>query len=136
MNADLYNPITNTFSSAGQNAYPRLYHSGASLLPDATVLVLGGNPERGSYETHMEIYSPAYLFNADGTMATRPSIQAVTPGVIGYGAPFQVQTNAANISQVVLMRPGSPTHAFDMDQRLVGLNFTVGNGVLNYDHLE
>ena len=132
LNADLYNPTTNTFSSAGQNAYPRLYHSGALLLPDATVLVLGGNPERGSYETHMEIYSPAYLFNADGTMATRPSIQAVTPGVIGYGAPFQVQTpNAANISQVVLMRPGSPTHAFDMDQRLVGLNFTVGNGVLN-----
>ena len=30
-NADLYDPGTNTFSSAGANAYPRLYHSNALL---------------------------------------------------------------------------------------------------------
>ena len=29
------------------------------------------------------------------------------------------------------MRPGAPTHAFDMDQRLVGLSYTAGAGVLN-----
>ena len=132
LNADLYDPIANTFSSAGANAYARLYHSGALLLPDATVLVLGGNPARGTYEPRMEIYSPAYLFNSDGSLATRPTITNVTPGVIGYGGSFQIQTpNAANISSAVLVRPGSPTHAFDMDQRLVGLSFTVGNGVLN-----
>ena len=28
------------------------------------------------------------------------------------------------------MRPGSSTHAFDMDQRLVGMNFTAGSGTL------
>ena len=39
--------------------------------------------------------------------------------------------DAANIASVVLVRPGAPTHAFDMDQRLVGLSFTVGSGVLN-----
>ena len=44
LNADLYDPTTNTFSSAGAGSIPRLYHSGALLLPDATVLVLGGNP--------------------------------------------------------------------------------------------
>src|SRR4029079_5570169 len=27
LNADLYDPETNTFSSAGANVYPRLYHS-------------------------------------------------------------------------------------------------------------
>ena len=132
LNADLYDPTSNSFSSAGANAYPRLYHSGALLLPDATVLDLGGNPARGTYEPHLEIYSPAYLFNANGSLATRPTITSVTPAVIGYGAAFQIQTpDAANISSVVLIRPGSPTHAFDMDQRLVRLNFTVGNGVLN-----
>ena len=132
LNADLYDPISNTFSSAGANAYARLYHSGALLLPDATVLVLGGNPARGTYEPHMEIYSPAYLFNSNGSLATRPTIASVTPGVIGYGNNFQIQTpNAANIASAVLVRPGSPTHAFDMDQRLVGLSFTVGSGVLN-----
>src|SRR4030095_13016174 len=39
LNADLYDPNTNTFSSAGANKYPRLYHSNSLLLPDATVLL-------------------------------------------------------------------------------------------------
>src|SRR5579862_646224 len=132
LNADLYDPIANKFSSAGANAFPRLYHSGALLLPDATVMVVGGNPQRGTYEPHVEIYSPAYLFNSSGTLATRPTITSVTPSEMGYGSSFQVQTpDASTISSVVLVRPGAVTHAFDMDQRLVGLNFTVGSGVLN-----
>src|SRR5216684_3305282 len=134
LNADLFDPSTNpiTSSSAGANAYARLYHSGALLLPDATVWVAGGNPARGTYELNMEVYSPAYLFASNGSPATRPTITTVAPGVIGFGSSFQVQTpNAANIASVVLVRPGSPTHAFDMDQRLVGLSFTVGSGVLN-----
>ena len=60
LNAALFDPATNSFSSAGANAFPRLYHSNALLLPDATVLVNGGNPQRGNYEHHQEIYSPAY----------------------------------------------------------------------------
>ena len=132
LNADLFDPTTNTFSSAGANAYPRLYHSGSLLLPDATVLLTGGNPARGTYESHMEIYSPAYLFNPDGSAALRPTITGVSPGAYTYGSPFQVQTpDAADVASVVLVRPGAPTHAFDMEQRLVGLSYTVGAGVLN-----
>ena len=131
-NTDLYDPATNTFSTGAPNAYPRLYHSNALLLPDATVLVAGGNPARGTYEQHNEIYSPPYLFNSDGSLATRPTITGVTPTPLTYGGGFQVQTpDAANISSVVLMRPGAPTHAFDMEQRLVGLSYTAGSGVLN-----
>ena len=48
------------------------------LLYDGTVWFAGGNPERGSYEDHMEIYQPAYLFNSDGTLATRPTISQRT----------------------------------------------------------
>lgn len=132
LNADLYDPATNMFSSAGQNAFARLYHSNSLLLPDATVLFIGGNPARGTYEQHIEIYSPPYLFNADGTAAARPSITGVPSTGIGYGSNFQVQTpDAANISSVVLMRAGAPTHAFDMEQRMVVLSFTAGSGVLN-----
>jgi len=132
LNADLYDPVSNTFSSAGQNAFARLYHSNSLLLPDATVLFIGGNPARGTYEGHNEIYTPAYLFNADGTAATRPTIGGVSSSTIGYGAVFQVQTpDAANISSVVFMRPGAPTHAFDMEQRMVGATFTASGGVLN-----
>ena len=132
LNADLYNPSTNTFSSAGAEAYARLYHSVSLLLPDGTVWVAGGNPVRGTYEAHMEIYSPPYLFNSNGTLATRPTITSVSSGSLGYGSAFQVQTpDAANIASVVLMRNGAVTHAFDMDQRYVGLSFSVGSGVLN-----
>jgi hypothetical protein len=132
LNADLYDPATNSFSSAGANRYPRLYHSGSLLLPDATVALLGGNPVRGSYEGNIEIYSPAYLFNADGTRAVRPTISGLSAAAVDLGSTFQVFTpDAASITSVVLVRPGAPTHAFDMDQRLIGLNFTAGPTALD-----
>ena len=131
LNADLYDPASNTFSSAGANAYARLYHSVALLMPDATVWIAGGNPQRGTYEQRMEIYSPAYLFTTDASgnviPATRPTI-AGSPANINYSGGFTVGTpDAANISSVVLARAGADTHAFDMDQRLVGLSFSVSD---------
>ena len=132
LNADLYDPVSNTFSAAGANAFPRLYHSGSLLLPDATVLLVGGNPARGTYEQRMEIYSPQYLFDANNNAAIRPSINSVSPAGLTYGGSFQVQTpDAADVTSVVLVRPGAQTHAFDMDQRLIRLSYTAGAGVLN-----
>jgi hypothetical protein len=135
LGADLFNPATKTWSSAGTETYARLYHSVALLLPDATVVVAGSNPQRGTYEQNIEIYSPAYLFTTDANgntiSATRPVIQN-TPASIGYGTgTFQVQTlDAANITSVVLVRPASVTHAFNMEQRVVGLSFTPTSGAL------
>ena len=129
LNADLYDPATNTFSSAGANAYPRLYHSESLLLPDATVVLVGGNPTRGTYEQHIEIYSPAYLFNANGTPALAADDHRRDARARSATARrSRSQTpNAASIASVVLVRPGAPTHAFDMEQRLVGLSFTAGS---------
>ena len=83
LNADLFDPGAGTMSSAGANVYPRLYHSNGLLLPDATVAVVGSNPARGTYEGHIEIYSPAYLFTTDGNgntiPATRPTILRSRP---------------------------------------------------------
>ena len=130
LNADLYDPPSNTISSAGANVYPRLYHSVAMLLPDATVWLAGGNPSRGSYEPHVEVYQPPYLFQSDGSLATRPTITNA-PASISYGNPFTVKTpDAASISSVVLIRNGTVTHAFGMDQRMVGMSFTAGSGSL------
>jgi hypothetical protein len=135
--ADLYDPTTGTFSPAGTCAYARLYHSTALLLPDATVLSAGSNPKRGTYEQHIEVYSPAYLFTTDGSRniisAARPAISGISPIVIGYGSAgtFTVNLSTAEmISSVVLVRAGSITHAFDMDQRVIGLNFTQSGGTL------
>jgi PKD repeat protein len=124
--ADLYDPASNKMSSAGTAAYARLYHSTALLLPDATVVSMGSNPGgRGSYEPAMEIYTPPYLYDANDELITnkRPQITALSfSGPIGYNKPFQVSYNASSqIASAVLVRPGSSTHATDMDQRLISL---------------
>jgi hypothetical protein len=83
----------------------------------------------------MEIYQPAYLFTKDATgnvaFAARPTISSSPTGV-SYGSSFTVQTpDATTISSVALIRNGSPTHAFDQDQRFVSLSFTAGSGALS-----
>src|SRR5262249_32866597 len=124
--ADLYDPVSNTMSSAGTASYSRLYHSTALLLPDATVLSMGSNPgTRGSYQPAIEIYTPSYLYDANDHLITtkRPQITGLSsPGPFHYGTPFSVfYTSTSPISSAVLVRPGSSTHASNMEQRLIVL---------------
>jgi hypothetical protein len=109
---------------------PRLYHSTALLLPDARVWVAGGGRFDGVNEPtdqlSAEIYSPPYLFKG-----TRPAITSA-PVQIGYGGTMTVQTpDASRIASVALIKLGSVTHAFNMDQRYVPLAFTTGSGSLS-----
>ena len=130
--AELYDPESNTLTPAGITGFPRVYHSNTILLPDATVLSLGGNPLRGAYVGEMEIYTPAYLFRANGSLAPRPAITK-HPESVKYGEKFSLSATAPSgnsITTVVAMRPGAVTHAFNMEQRLVELTFTSASGTL------
>jgi len=130
LDADLFDPDSETWSPAGRMARARMYHSVALLLPDATVWVAGSNPQQGSWDNTTEVYRPAYLFTPAGAPASRPAITGA-PAAVGYNATFQVTTpNAADIGSVALVRPGSSTHAFNFEQRLVNLPFTAGSGTL------
>ena len=53
-----------TIGPSGSNA--RLYHSGALLLPDARVMVVGGGAPGPLNNTNIEMYTPSYLLDPLG----------------------------------------------------------------------
>lgn len=115
---------------------PRLYHSSALLLPDASVLVAGSNPNVDVNLTTFfpttykaERFYPSYF-----SATTRPAPQGVPAKLTYGGAPFDIQldpssytgdsNDAAGNTTVVLVRPGFTTHAMNMGQRFLQLNNT------------
>ncbi|KAL9015621.1 MAG: hypothetical protein Q9185_006991 [Variospora sp. 1 TL-2023] len=94
---ELFNPATSSFSTVNPEAVPRTYHSWSLLLPDATV-ISGGGGLCGSCSTNhpnAQIFSPAYLFNADGSKAARPVIKSVSATSVAVGTTMTVTTNSA-----------------------------------------
>jgi hypothetical protein len=134
--AELWNPATKTFTTLASMQYPRLYHSTAVLLPSGKVLVGGTNAKTdGESDTgapcptvpdqkQTEIFSPPYLFNADGTPATRPVITSA-PTDITYGQVFSVGVQGSfGVSKVTLIRLSSVTHSFNQNQSFNNLSFS------------
>ncbi len=126
----IWDPSTGLWTSTGANAaVPRLYHSTAILLPDATVLSLGGgglDPDVPSMN-HLngEIYTPGYLYTSSGAAAVRPVIQQAPPD-LSPGQTFTVRVdNPANIKTLALMPFGSTTHALNTTARRIELSFSV-----------
>lgn len=120
-----FDPVAGAFTLGNQQAEARTYHSSALLLPDARVLSAGddingpGGPGTGARTDTAELWSPPYLFDADGTEAVRPEITAA-PAAVGYGQSF-VAGVGGDAARAVLVAPGANTHNTDMSQRVVGL---------------
>lgn len=128
--AEIWNPTTGVWQLGPPQARARLYHSTAVLLPDASVLVLGGGAPGPEINTNIEVYYPSYLYNAAGGLATRPVIDDA-PGTIDIGETFDVEMGGTGaISRVVLIKTASVTHSWNMEQRFIELTFEqVGNGL-------
>lgn len=126
--AELWDPATEGWKTLARMTHYRLYHSTALLLPDGRVLSAGsGQPSATGLTDDLtaEIFSPPYLFNADGTLATRPTI-AVAPTSVTYGQSFDVQTPApASVSKVTWISLGSVTHSYNENQHALQLTFAV-----------
>ncbi len=126
--AELWDPATETWTTLASAAVRRLYHSTAVLLPDGRVLSAGGGrpPATDSGDlNHLdaEIFSPPYLFKADGSPADRPEIQ-IWPTSASYGVKFTVNvTQRDSIQTVSWIRLSSATHASNMEQRFMTLTF-------------
>lgn len=129
--AEIWNPATGQWRVLSSMARSRQYHSTALLLPDARVVVAGGICTPCQSEQNAEIFSPPYLFNSDGSPATRPDI-TYAPATLGYSQQFSVTlSQTSNIVKAHLIKLGSVTHATNFDQRLVPLSFSQAGTTLN-----
>jgi hypothetical protein len=113
-----WSPCADTLPASEDN--PRMYHSSALLLRDASVISMGGG-QRGGLEdqNNAQVFRPPY-----GNAGTAPTI-VLNNQAVSYGATIEVeQTNseAVSIAGFNLVRLGSVTHSFNMEQRFVPLD--------------
>ena len=134
---EVWNPNTGKWELLKGNTTPRLYHSTTLLLSDGTLLMAGGGrpgpiTESGAEltNTNGELFYPPYLFAKDGSgnLAPRPRVLSIAQPE--YGQTFDVEVSD-DVERVTLVRAGSTTHAFNMEQRFVELEFTKNGNTLS-----
>lgn len=145
--AELWDPATKKFTVLAPQTTGRNYHSVSLLLADGTVFSGGGGMCPVAYladdsfcdRTHDhpngEIFSPPYLFNADGSAAARPVIAALaspasTTGLtaaVGSTLTVTLGDAAATGTTFALIRMGSATHSINSDQRRLSMTQVTQN---------
>jgi hypothetical protein len=130
----IYDVATDSFSWAADSITGRDYHSGGILLPNGSVITLGGNPLYGNkqdtegqtFNHEIDVYYPPYFFQG-----TRPRILAA-PKVMDLRHSYLIKVSqASSIEYLRLMRPDNPTHVTDVNQRSIAVSFTqAGNSEL------
>ncbi|MEM9101647.1 MAG: galactose oxidase-like domain-containing protein [Pseudomonadota bacterium] len=122
---EVYNPNNNSWKQWNPISVPRLYHSTATLMPDGSIILMGTdklfNLEPFKAAQHrVEVYKPPYFYKGE-----RPIIQSIQTTNFNYQKTYSIQlANNKTVKKVVMIHTGSSTHAFDMSQRMVELNFT------------
>ncbi|KAG0308791.1 hypothetical protein BGZ98_006838 [Dissophora globulifera] len=138
----------NRFRVWNPSVIARMYHSVAFMLPDASLLVAGSNPNGkpvqygdGPFPTEyrVEKFSPPYLFpqtttGGEGMTGMGDSGQGVAvaqgeiigwPSKVQYGETFDLSLQWYNKFpediRVAFVQPGFITHSMHMSQRYVGL---------------
>ncbi|KAJ7499036.1 glyoxal oxidase [Mycena latifolia] len=128
------------WSNAGlsTSSIARLYHSSAILLPDASVLIAGSNPNLDVNTTPTIVYPTTYIaekfYPPYFSASTRPAPSGV-PSKLTYGGdafditvPASSYTGSGNTAasktMVSVIRGGWTTHAMNFGQRFLQLNNT------------
>jgi uncharacterized protein (TIGR03437 family) len=111
--AELYNPLTGTFSATGSTLTERRFTSTATLLPDGTVLVAGGDVPGGVSLASAELYDPSPgTFSPAGNMTVPRQTHTATllpDGTVlmagGSSPTFRDTTDSAEIYTPNLLVP-------------------------------
>jgi YVTN family beta-propeller protein len=122
---EIWNPQTRTWRTVADMSTPRNYHSLALLMTDGRIWSGGGGLCNcaADHPDH-QVYTPPYLYNDNGTLATRPSISSA-PGVAFAGRTFAVQATAG-IEKFSLIKMSGLTHNLNSDLRFLPISFTTG----------
>jgi Domain of unknown function (DUF1929) len=123
MPAELYDPQNDRWTTLAPARVVRNYHSVAILMPDGRIWTAGSSKNAGAgrrredRETTIEIYEPWYIG------LDRPRITSCDHEV-DYGGILKINTTQADfIRRIAVIHPGSVTHAYNSDQRYIGLRF-------------
>ncbi len=129
---ELWDPDTGQWQVLAPHSRPRNYHSTAMLLKDGRVAAMGSGlcGNCATNQRNGEIFEPPYLFNNDGTRATRPQIASgPAEAIAGQALQFSATAGLQTFSMVRLM---ALTHHHSTDQRFIPLGFVeTSNGNYN-----
>ena len=121
---EIWNPDTGQWREVADMSVPRNYHSVALLMPDGRVWAAGGGLCGNCATNHADaqIYTPPYLFAADGSLAQRPVIQNA-PAIVQSGTTVNVQATP-NVARFTMVKIGATTHQINTDQRYLSVPFS------------
>ncbi|KAH4941424.1 hypothetical protein HBI52_082640 [Parastagonospora nodorum] len=142
LQAEMFDPATKAWKTLSAEAVPRNYHSVSILLPDGRIFTGGGglcylakvgansaNCNKLVDHADGQIFSPPYLFKADGSEAPRLNIASLSSTKVKVGGKLSIKLEAAcNGHKFVLVRIGSVTHSINSDQRRIPLTNVTGKG--------
>ncbi len=126
--AEIWNPATGSWTLGPDAARIRVYHSNTVLMPNGTVLSVGGGSPGPVFNLNAEVYYPPYLFRTqagNSVLATRPVMSGINALSHTLGQTVQLEMlNSAAVARMVLVKNSITTHSFNSGQRLIELNFT------------
>ncbi len=133
--AELWDPVSGSWTVGARAAQIRVYHSAAILLPNGVVLSTGGGAPGPVNNLNAELYYPPYLFRAKAgggaELAPRPELTAVSSLSLAYGQSLHADLlGTPAITKAVLIGASSVTHSFNSFQRRVELDFVQAEGRL------
>ena len=128
-----FNPQDNSLTKLAAPEIGRDYHSEALLLPDGSIITIGGNPlfgnkedtEPQTFEQRLELYMPPYLYRGP-----RPRLTGGPDQVERGSSPVFNTPDAATIRTARLIYPGVSTHVTTITQRSVALGITREKGAV------